>query len=79
MSEKISIATKIDPQLKQKFKVTAAQNNVKMGDLITQFIKDYVGETGSQDRDVPESVSDEENMPQLPVFEGFIPAKHLSN
>ena len=79
MSEKISIATKIDPQLKQKFKVAAAQNNVKMGELITQFIKEYVGETASQDRNVSESVSDKENTPQLPVFEGFIPAEHFGN
>ena len=76
MSEKISISTKIDPQLKQKFKVTAAQNNVKMGDLITQFIEEYVGETGSQDRNVSEGVSEEENAPQFPAFAGLIAANH---
>ena len=76
MSEKISISTKIDPQLKQKFKVIAAQNNVKMGDLITQFIEEYVGEKGSQDRNVSEGVSEEENEPQFPVFEGFMPAEN---
>ena len=76
MPEKISISTKIDPQLKQKFKVTAAQNDVKMGELIMQFIKEYVGETGSQDRNVSEGVSEEKNAPKLPIFEGFIPANY---
>ena len=76
MSEKISIATKIDSQLKQKFKVAAAQNDVKMGELITQFIKEYVGETGSQDRNVSERVNKEENAPQFPPFAGFIAANH---
>ena len=76
MSEKISIATKIDPQLKQKFKVAAAQNNVKMGELITRFIEEYVDETASQDRNVSDGVSEEENAPQLPIFEGFIAANY---
>lgn len=76
MSDKVSIVAKIDPQLRQKFKVTAAQNDVKMGDVITQFIKDYVSETASHDRNVSEGVSEEENAPQFPVFEGFIAANH---
>ena len=76
MSKKISIGTKIDSQLKQKFKVVAAQNDVKMGELITQFIKDYVGETESHDRNISDSISEEENAPQFPPFEGFIPAEH---
>ncbi len=76
MSEKISIATKIDPQLKQKFKVAAAKNDVKMGDLITRFIKDYVGEAANQDTHMSESVSDEENAPQFPAFAGFIAANY---
>ena len=75
MSKKISIGTKIDSQLKQKFKVVAAQNDVKMGELITQFIKDYVGETGSQDTNISE-ISEEKNVPKLPIFEGFIPAEY---
>ena len=76
MSEKISIATKIDPQLKQKFKVAAAQNDVKMGELITQFIEEYVGETGSHDRNVSE---EEEKAPQFPIFEGFMPSENIGN
>ena len=76
MSEKISIATKIDRQLRQKFKVAAAQNDVKMGELITRFIEEYVGETASQDRNVSEGVSEEKNAPKLPIFEGFIPANY---
>ena len=76
MSDKVSIVAKIDRQLRQKFKVVAAQNDVKMGDLITRFIEDYVGETESRNT---QSVREEENAPQFPVFEGFMPAKDIGN
>ena len=76
MSDKVNIVAKIDRQLRQKFKVIAAQNDVKMGDLITQFIEEYVGETRSQNI---QSVSEEENVPQFPIFEGFMLPQHIGN
>ena len=76
MSDKVNIVANIDRKLRQKFKVAAAQNDVKMGELITRFIEEYVDETASQDRNVSDGVSEEENAPQLPIFEGFIAANY---
>ncbi len=67
MADKVSIVTKIDRQLRQKFKIAAAQNDVRMGDLIMRFIEGYMSER-SQNA-IPKKGKEEKSPLQFPLEE----------